>query len=110
MALDLLKVSRLDFQEPDYERFPCLTLASQAMEKGGTAPAILNAANEVAVEAFLEGRLEFTGIPRVVQKVLEQVSVQIADDLRTVLESDKQARRVAEQIIHGQDTKVGIVH
>lgn len=109
VALDLFKVSRLDFQEPDHQKFPCLSLASQAMEAGGTAPAILNAANEIAVEAFLEGRLEFTGISRVVEKVLEKVPVQVADDIRTVLEGDKQARIAAEKIIQGRDRKTEAV-
>jgi len=112
VALDLFKVCRLDFQEPDHKKFPCLSLASRAMEAGGTAPAILNAANEVAVEAFLEGRLEFMGISRIVGKVLEQAAVQTADDIRTVLESDKQARVLAEQYIResrGRARKSGVV-
>jgi len=112
VALDLFKVCRLDFQEPDNKKFPCLSLASRAMEAGGTAPAILNAANEVAVEAFLEGRLEFMGISRIVGKVLEQAAVQTADDIRTVLESDKQARVLAEQYIResrGRARKSGVV-
>jgi len=112
VALDLFKVCRLDFQEPDHKKFPCLSLASRAMEAGGTAPAILNAANEVAVEAFLEGRLEFMGISRIVGKVLEQAAVQTADDIRTVLESDKQARVLAEQCIResrGRARKAGVV-
>jgi len=68
--LDLVRLSRLDFARPDFRRFPCLELAFEAARRGGVCPAALNAANEVAVERFLAGRLRFTGIPAVVEKVL----------------------------------------
>lgn len=68
--LDFFKLARLDFARPDFRRFPCLELAFEAARRGGSCPAVLNAANEVAVERFIAGRLRFTGIPRVVEKVL----------------------------------------
>ena len=71
--LDLVKLGRLDFEAPDLDAFPCLRLAREAAVAGGTAPCALNAANEVAVHAFLTGRLTFTGIPRVIEGVLDQL-------------------------------------
>jgi len=68
--LDLVKAGRLDFQEPDRGRFPCLGLAYRALRAGGTAPVVLNAANEVAVASFLEGHLGFTSIPVVIDRTL----------------------------------------
>lgn len=106
-ALDFSSVSRLDFQEPDHGRFPCLNLAVVAMGKGGTSPAILNAANEVAVEAFLEGRIAFTDIAQVVGKTMEAVEMHLADDLKTILLDDEAARSQAGNIIEniGQEPK-----
>jgi len=97
--LDLFAVGRLDFAPPSLDRFPCLSLAIQAAETGGTAPAILNAANEVAVAAFLEGRIGFTRIAEVVDRTLERLPVQTvaAGGLETLLEADRQARSLAEQ-------------
>ncbi|WP_355659541.1 1-deoxy-D-xylulose-5-phosphate reductoisomerase [Halomonas salifodinae] len=98
-ALDLFQVARLDFQAPDEVAFPCLRLARQAMEVGGTAPAVLNAANEVAVDAFLEGRLGFTDIPRLVAAVLEEVEMRPARALEAILAEDERARRRAEALM-----------
>lgn len=100
--LDLFQVARLDFEAPDPERFPCLHLAYQALERGGTAPAMLNAANEVAVEAFLQRRLPFMGISRLIAQVLEQLPQQAADTLSDVLEADRQARHQARNLLDGQ--------
>ena len=97
--LDLFRVGRLDFEPPDLQRFPCLGLAYQAIRQGGTTPAILNAANEVAVAAFLDGRLRFTGIPRLIERVLGEVPANAPDDLETILADDRRARRVAEQLV-----------
>jgi 1-deoxy-D-xylulose-5-phosphate reductoisomerase len=94
-ALDLFALARLDFETPDEAAFPCLGLARAAMTAGGTAPAILNAANEVAVEAFLAGRLGFTAIGGLVARVLESSEVSAVTDLATVLEADARARRTA---------------
>lgn len=93
--LDLCRIGRLDFLAPDLGRFPCLRLAFDAMAAGGTASAVLNAANEVAVQAFLQRRLRFTDIPRVIEATLEQVTVQEASSLQAVLASDAQARQLA---------------
>ncbi|MDC8804993.1 1-deoxy-D-xylulose-5-phosphate reductoisomerase [Halomonas pacifica] len=98
-ALDLFQVARLDFEAPDEAAFPCLRLARQAMEAGGTAPAMLNAANEVAVAAFLEGRLGFTGIPRLVAAVLDELEVCSARTLEGILAEDARARRTAEALL-----------
>lgn len=97
--LDLFKVARLDFEPADEEAFPCLRLARDAMLAGGTAPALLNAANEVAVSAFLDRRLDFTGIADVVAAVLDACEVVAADELDVILGEDNRARRVAEQYL-----------
>ncbi|HID48772.1 MAG TPA: 1-deoxy-D-xylulose-5-phosphate reductoisomerase, partial [Chromatiales bacterium] len=90
--LDFLTVASLEFEAPDPRRFPCLRLAGQAARTGGTAPAILNAANEVAVAAFLGGQIPFTRIPELVETALEAVPVQAANDLDVILDADRQAR------------------
>src|SRR4030095_62923 len=69
-TLDLTRAGRLDFLEPDHDRFPCLGLAYRALRAGETFPVVLNAANEVAVDAFLEGKLGFTSIPRVIERTM----------------------------------------
>jgi len=97
--LDLFEVARLDFRPPDPERFPCLELAYRAVGSGGTAPAVLNAANEAAVAAFLERRIGFTGIPRVVGETLEALPVRPVEGLEMLLELDREARAMAEQKI-----------
>ena len=96
-ALDLLRIARLDFQAPDYLRFPCLRLAREAISEGGTAPAMLNAANEVAVAAFLERRIRFTDIARIIEGVLAAEPAQPADSLDAVLRADARARELAGQ-------------
>ncbi|RDH88750.1 MAG: 1-deoxy-D-xylulose-5-phosphate reductoisomerase [endosymbiont of Seepiophila jonesi] len=97
--LDLFQIARLDFEAPDLERFPCLRLAYEAIEVGGTAPTVLNAANEVAVQAFLEGRLGFLGIPTLVERTLNALEVRPADSLELLLDQDHQARFFAEQAL-----------
>lgn len=97
--LDLFKVATLNFVAPDFERFPCLALAYQALRTGGTAPAVLNAANEVAVDAFLNRKISFLDIPRLITDVLAaQVSV-AANSLDDVLLADAQARVAAQDWI-----------
>ncbi len=98
-SLDLIATARLDFAEPDYQRFPCLRLAEEAAAAGGTAPALLNAANEVAVAAFLQRRLAFTGIYRVIAEVLHRLPVAEPHSLALVQAADAQARGLAEQLI-----------
>ncbi len=95
-ALDLLQVGRLDFQTPDDVRFPCLRLARQAAETGGTAPAMLNAANEVAVDAFLNRRIRFTEIASIIDDVLNREAAVATACLEDVLAADRQARKGAE--------------
>ena len=94
-SLDLAAIRNLSFEKPDLARFPCLGLAYSALSAGGTAPAVLNAANEIAVEAFLARRLPFTGIAGVIADTLETVEARAADDLPSILEADQHARRVA---------------
>ncbi|MCM2331537.1 1-deoxy-D-xylulose 5-phosphate reductoisomerase [Geopseudomonas sagittaria] len=94
--LDLFAIARLDFEAPDERRFPCLKLARQAAEAGGTAPALLNAANEVAVAAFLDGRIRFDEIARMIEAVLNRISAIAVQQLDDVLHADAQARIVAQ--------------
>ncbi|MCA0892336.1 1-deoxy-D-xylulose-5-phosphate reductoisomerase [Microbulbifer agarilyticus] len=98
-ALDLISAGRLDFEAPDELRFPCLRLAREAMLAGGSAPTILNAANEVAVEAFLAGELPFTGIAQLIEKVMETTVVVELKDLETVEQADREARAQAHQVL-----------
>ncbi|MBM4212812.1 MAG: 1-deoxy-D-xylulose-5-phosphate reductoisomerase [Gammaproteobacteria bacterium] len=97
--LDLARAGVLQFELPDTGRFPCLALARQAAVAGGLAPAILNAANEIAVAAFLEGRLNFNGIPAVIDSVMNAVSAGSVKDLDSVLAADGAARSAALRAI-----------
>ena len=97
--LDMFAVGRLDFERPDLNRFPCLRLAYEAYEAGGTATAVLNAANEIAVQAFLDGQLRFTDIPRVIEQTLADVQAQDAVGLAVVLAADEDARKHAEATV-----------
>jgi 1-deoxy-D-xylulose-5-phosphate reductoisomerase len=101
-SLDLFQVARLDFEEPDMHRFPCLRLAFEAVRAGGTAPAILNAANEVAVAAFLDRRIAFTAIAEVVGASLQASEVVPAETLGQLLEVDRRTRLLAEQLVQQQ--------
>lgn len=97
--LDLFQVRRLDFEAPDFERFPCLQRAYDAVRAGETMPAILNAANEIAVASFLDGHIRFTAIPDVIKYAMDTVENLKATDIDAVLEADAVARRVAEAYI-----------
>ena len=97
--LDLVATARLDFEAPDETRFPCLRLARESVAAGGTAMAVCNAANEVAVAAFLEGALRFTEIPEVIEYALERVSVVEPVSLDVVESADAEARRVAGEYL-----------
>ena len=97
-ALDLCAISRLDFQRPDLERFPCLPLAYRALAAGGSAPAALNAANEVAVAAFLDGRLSYLRIADSIAATLDALPSATAASLEAVLAVDAEARSVASRI------------
>jgi len=101
--LDLFKVATMNFVEPDFERFPCLGLAYQALRTAGTAPAVLNAANEVVVAAFLDRKVAFLDIPRIISETLESIPVNAVNDLDDVIKADLEARRVAQQQIERLD-------
>jgi 1-deoxy-D-xylulose-5-phosphate reductoisomerase len=96
-GLDLFEVARLDFERPDVARFPCLRLAREAMSLGGTATAILNAANEVAVAAFLAGELNFADIPAVIETTLSHLPGHEAVSLEAIFKADACARQNAIQ-------------
>ncbi|MFA9949510.1 1-deoxy-D-xylulose-5-phosphate reductoisomerase [Dentiradicibacter hellwigii] len=98
-ALDLFSVGALSFERPDVERFPCLGLAYRALKLGGSGPAILNAANEVAVAAFLDRRISFNAIPAIIAAALDTLPVKAVDTLADALAADAQARGFAEQVI-----------
>lgn len=98
-ALDLFEYSQLNFQAPDIQKFPALDLARQAMRAGGLAPTILNAANEVAVAAFLKEQIGFTNIPQVVEHTLQKLENSVADNIESILNKDEVARHVAQQYI-----------
>ncbi|KYQ81923.1 1-deoxy-D-xylulose 5-phosphate reductoisomerase [Acinetobacter lactucae] len=98
-ALDLFEYSQLNFQAPDIQKFPALDLARQAMRAGGLAPTILNAANEVAVAAFLKEKIGFTNIPQVVEHTLQKLENSVADNIESILNKDEVARQVAQQYI-----------
>ncbi|HET19110.1 MAG TPA: 1-deoxy-D-xylulose-5-phosphate reductoisomerase, partial [Chromatiales bacterium] len=102
--LDLTRVGGLQFEQPDTDRFPCLRLAFDALRRGGVAPAVLNAANEIAVEGFLDRRLRFTQIPALIQAVMDQVRPVEADTLEAVFTADSEARERAGEWIarHGE--------
>ena len=91
-SLDIVRAGRLEFEAPDLERFPCLGLARSAAEAGGTAPAVLNAANEIAVGAFLSGHLPFVEIPAIIEQILAQHSVRSVSSLQDVMMADAWAR------------------
>ncbi|HEX8056312.1 MAG TPA: 1-deoxy-D-xylulose-5-phosphate reductoisomerase, partial [Novosphingobium sp.] len=97
--LDLARIGRLDFEAPDEERFPALRLARQVAEQGGAAPAILNAANEVAVAAFLKGAIGFLDIAMIVEDVLNRYSAPVPAAIEDVLEADAKARVLAGQVM-----------
>ncbi len=106
-ALDWSKVSRLDFEPPDRRAFPCLDLAYQAGRVGGTAPAWLNAANEVAVDAFREGLMPWSSIADIIKDTLESHDGASADNVEAVIEADRRARQRAKETVQRRMTTVG---
>lgn len=98
-SLDIIATARLDFEAPDYQRFPCLRLATEAVAVGGTAMAVLNAANEVAVDAFLAGKIRFTDIPLIIEHVLTDMTIVEPDTLSLVQSQDVSARVIANRFI-----------
>jgi len=99
-SLDLFEIARLDFEEPDTQRFPCLRLAFDAVTAAGVAPAVLNAANEVAVDAFLNKQLAFVRIPEIIEAVLSQNIEGDLDSVDGLMAIDQAARAAAEQLLH----------
>jgi len=98
--LDVFEVATLEFEKPDFARFPCLQMAYESLKIGGTATTLLNAANEIAVDAFLNKQLGFTNISRVIEKTLENISSVDADDLQVILQADDDARQQATEWVN----------
>ncbi|HEY4998845.1 MAG TPA: 1-deoxy-D-xylulose-5-phosphate reductoisomerase, partial [Usitatibacter sp.] len=98
-TLDFTTLGSLDFERVDAAKFPCVALAREAIRRGGTAPAALNAANEIAVEAFLGGRIAFTGIAEVIEQVLGEVDIHPLETLEQVYAADIEARGLASRFI-----------
>ncbi len=101
LTFDLASLSRLDFAPPDFDRFPCLRLAYEAAEASPAACIALNASDEIAVAAFLEGRIPFPGIPRTIERVLELTPAARPESIQDVLASDQQARECARSVLAG---------
>jgi 1-deoxy-D-xylulose-5-phosphate reductoisomerase len=97
--LDLVELGQLTFEAVDTEAFPCLRLAREAAQAGGTAPCVLNAANEVAVHAFLDGRLGFLGIPAVIDATLDRLGASRVHSFESLYEADREARRAATEAV-----------
>jgi 1-deoxy-D-xylulose-5-phosphate reductoisomerase len=105
-SLDLARAGRLDFHAPAHDRFPCLGLAYRALREGGTLPVVLNAANEVAVESFLDGKLGFTAIPQVIEKTMNAHEVERVSTLEVVRRVDGWARMRAREMARGLELTV----
>jgi 1-deoxy-D-xylulose-5-phosphate reductoisomerase len=104
--LDLTEAGRLDFQKPDLERFPCLRLAYRALEAGPSQAVVLNAANEVAVASYLEEKISFISIPRVVEQAMEAHTPVAVSTLEAVREVDRWARLYSQNVVRGLELKV----
>jgi 1-deoxy-D-xylulose-5-phosphate reductoisomerase len=109
-SLNFNKLTELNFETPDLERFPCLGLAYRALRAGGTMPAALNAANEVSVKAFLDGKIKLSDIFRVNQQVMNSHAAKPVANLETVLAADAESRTHAENIISANSASVGVSH
>ena len=97
--IDLARIAQLNFRQPDYERFPCLKLAFDALEAGGSAAAVLNAANEIAVEAFLDRKIGFRKIPQIIAQVMNRLPNVAVSDLDSLLDQDQLARAQARELL-----------
>ena len=104
-ALDLTKLSALHFEAPDMERFPCIHLAYRALREGGTLAAAMNAANEEAVQAFIDERIPLTDIPQVIEEVMDEHSIEKVESLDTVLAADRAARQLAREKVERRNRK-----
>jgi 1-deoxy-D-xylulose-5-phosphate reductoisomerase len=98
-SLDFRKFSTLTFEEPDFDKFPCLSLAYKALKIGGTMPAVLNAANEIAVQAFLDDKIKLSDIPRIIESVMNEHESQTASSLESILKADFSARETTERLL-----------
>ena len=108
VALNWTRLKRLDFQKASTRRFPCLRLAREAMKKGGALPCALNAADEIAVAAFLERRLPFLAIPEVIERVLARTSRVRFEKMDDVLAADAEARRMAQEEVTQVTTRAAV--
>ena len=99
VSLDVIATARLDFEKPDFLRFPCLRLAVEAVRRGGTAMAVLNAANEIAVAAFLDGEVGFIDIPVIIEHVMGEIEIVEPHSLAVVQQADRLARAAAVKFI-----------
>ena len=106
LKFPVAELKRLDFAAPDFDKFPCLRLAYEAAEAGGTKTIGLNAADEVAVAAFLEGKIKFTDIPRTIESTLNETPAGHPESIKEVLAADAEARRVAGRLVSRTGTKV----
>ena len=104
--LDFTKISQLTFENPDFDKFPCPALAYKALKIGGTMPAALNAANEIAVEAFLDNKIRLSDIPKIIESVMNNHETRQVTDLETILAADKTARKQAIMILDGLEKTV----
>ena len=109
-ALDLTAVGQLTFHEPDTEKFPCLRLARQALLRGGSAPVVLNAANEVAVAAFLDGRIRFTRIAELIAEALDRLPARELSSIEECVAVDRETRRLAGEILRRETVAAAGVH
>ena len=103
-------MSRLDFEEPVFDRFPCLGLAYEALRKGGTMATVLNAANETAVQAFLDGRIKLSEIAQINESVMKAHETKPAADLETILNVDRAARSTATELLSSTASSAAIVN
>jgi len=104
-SLDWSRIKQLEFAAPEPKKFPCLGLAREAIRRGGAAPCALNAADETAVAAFLEGRIAFPGIARVVERVLERTPTAPLGSIDAVIAADREARRVAQELVSAEQAR-----
>ena len=98
-TLDFSKSLSLDLMPPCYEKYPCLKLAFASLREGGIAPAVFNTSNEIAVQAFIEGKIRFLGIPEIIQKTLDRTDHRIPNSIEDLIDAEKEARRVALSLI-----------
>ncbi|HQP92100.1 MAG TPA: 1-deoxy-D-xylulose-5-phosphate reductoisomerase, partial [Candidatus Omnitrophota bacterium] len=99
LRIDPLKIGSLEFERPDIKRFPCLRLAFEALDQGKSAPCVLNASNEVAVDAFIRGAISFSRIPSVIEGVMNRSRLKPITDIESVFEADWQARQDAIKLV-----------